>query len=88
MMCRRTEDLFFYECGEHKLNENHMTTRGPVLYVVGRLSSQLFHITYFQSKLAGRYHMVNDKNNKKLMKRPVPVNMLLKRVFLLSAESS
>lgn len=65
-----------------------MTTRGPVLYVVGRLSSQLFHITYFQSKLAGRYHMVNDKDNKKLMKRPVPVNMLLKRVFLLSAESS
>lgn len=34
--------------------------------------------------------MVNDKkkDNKKLMKRPVPVNMLVKRVFLLSAESS
>lgn len=28
------------------------------------------------------------KDNKKLMKRPVPVNMLVKRVFLLSAESS
>lgn len=64
-------------------------TKGPALYVVGRLSSQLFHIAYFQSNFGREvYHMVNDKDNKKLMKRAVPVNMLLKREFLLSAESS
>ena len=43
----------FHECGVHKWNENHMTQvgGGPALYAVGRLSSQLFHITYFQSNI-------------------------------------
>lgn len=89
---KQTEDMqtgSFHECGGHKWNEKHMT-QGDWFYMrLGRLSSQSFHITYFQSNVGKEVsHGKWQKDNKKLMKRPVPVNMLVKRVFLLSAESS
>lgn len=79
----------FHECGEHKWNEKHMTQGRQFYMRLGRLSSQSFHITYSQSNVGKEVsHGKWQKDNKKLMKRPVPVNMLVKRVFLLSAESS
>lgn len=71
--------------------KKHMT-QGDGLYVYAAWSLKLPIVPHHHllPTLARRYHMVNDKkkDNKKLMKRPVPVNMLVKRVFLLSAESS
>lgn len=69
-----------------------MTTRthgGPGVQPVHMVYSSLGRtgsVTWYTAH--GTRYMVHDTDKKKPMKRPVPVNMLLKRVFLLSAESS
>lgn len=84
---KQTEEGIFPRMWWTQMKWEAHDIRAPVL--LGRLSSQSFHITYSQSNVGKEVsHGKWQKDNKKLMKRPVPVNMLVKRVFLLSAESS